>query len=42
MLIDTVAAGAIINMDGEAVARTSGGKMDKALGRFNQFVRSNS
>jgi len=42
LLIDTVAAGAIINMDGEAVARTSGGKMDKALGRFNQFVRSNS
>jgi len=42
VLIDTVAAGAIINMDGEAVARTSGGKMDKALGRFNQFVRSNS
>lgn len=42
LLIDTVAAGAVINMDGETVARTTGNKMDKAMGRINQFIRSSS
>ena len=41
-LIDTVAIGAVMTMDGEMVARTTGNKMDKALGRFNQFSRGNS
>jgi hypothetical protein len=37
-----IVAGAVIEMDGDAVARTTGNKMDKALGRVNQFIRSNS